>query len=293
MRHSDFETFKMALLSANSVSANGKPLNDLQLSYYFEVLNEFSLVHVIAALRLHSKQCKFAPTPNDIVEIINSGNKRLSADEAWAMMPMNEFNKKKSSPFTIEETIVWTDEMAEAYKIASVFLEDGDKIAARMAFKSAYDRLCDEAVKQGIPPKWKVVPGYDKTLVAPVIEKAVLMGRLTQDEANRALMPPDLRNAVKRGELSQEEAMLRIGKPMDGGIIGKLLTGKVADPLIDEQQLKAHWKQLKESLDGGKEQLAAKKQQEIEDRNNRRLEFEYHRQRVIDEASIKLQGKLN
>ncbi len=48
-------------------------------------------------------------------------------------------------PYDESTSVVWTDEMCQAWGVAAPLLEDGDKVGARMAFKESYARLIEEA----------------------------------------------------------------------------------------------------------------------------------------------------
>jgi len=71
-------------------------------------------------------------TPKAIIDRIDEAMGRPAANEAWsvAMGAMDERN-----------TVVWTDEMAQAWTVAQPIAQAGDMVGARMAFISAYERL--------------------------------------------------------------------------------------------------------------------------------------------------------
>lgn len=70
MKKTDFTVFKTTWSNANAASANGKQLNNSELSYIFEVLGDYPLEDITRALITHSRRQKFAPTPSDVVEIL-------------------------------------------------------------------------------------------------------------------------------------------------------------------------------------------------------------------------------
>jgi len=255
MHKQDFNKFSDAWADAHEAMAAGKILSPRAMVSIFDDFEDYSIESVLAALKHHRKTAKFAPTANDIIELLESGNKRLTADEAWAMMPHDEF-----------ETLVWTREMSEAYGIASGILAEGDKIAARMAFKSAYDRLCAEAVLMQRPVSWSVCVGFDKSRIEPALQKAVAAGRISQDRANKFLPAP-----------------------MDAGPIAGLLTGKVTELPNNDANLKAKWGELKQAMADGQRKLAEKERQHALEREQKRLDFEQHRQEMLDRVAQKLQ----
>ena len=135
---------------------------------YWNDLVEFDFIDVMSAIDKHRKTSKFFPTIADIIEKIpkSSANIHPGADEAWSIC-LESFDERN--------TVVMTKELSEARGIALDLYEFGDKTAARMAFRDAYNRLIANAPK----PEWFVSEGFDKTLKISAIEKAVSLGRLT------------------------------------------------------------------------------------------------------------------
>ena len=126
-----------------------------------------------------------------------------------------------------------------------------DKIGARMAFKSAYDRLMGIARIQGRKPIWQVSAGWDAERRADAVRLAMEGGRLTHDQARRYLPPPDT--------------------TAEGQAIAGLITGKVVE-LPDEatrERLAALRASLKHHPDGPslsqirKAQIEAKKNEAL------------------------------
>lgn len=97
---------------------------------------------------------------------------RPGADEAWAMIPRDE-----------SASVVWTQEMAEAYGISLPLLNEGDQVASRMAFREAYARIVEANKLAGVKPVWQPSLGHDKECRDAVLANAVRFGRLTSDHA--------------------------------------------------------------------------------------------------------------
>lgn len=170
----DFESFADAFGAAWDFH---KPLSDRAMASAFAQLSAYPLQVVLAAINAHMldpRRGQYAPKPADIVAQIEAGSprlNRLSADEAWAMMPSSE-----------EDSIVWTDEMAQAFAIASPLLADGDRIGARMAFKGAYERLSEQNRAMGRPVTWTVSRGWNADNLESVVKDAVRLGRLSPEQ---------------------------------------------------------------------------------------------------------------
>lgn len=148
----------------------------------------------------------------------------MSADEAWALCPNNEF-----------ETVVWTREMAEAYSVCFDLLHEGDKVGARMAFKGAYERLINLSELQSKPLVWVVSIGSDKALIEPAVNNAAMLGRL-----------------------SEKQALKYLPQDQSSGFIGKLLTGKSLNE--DDKKSLKNIKKLKGIISNAGTESEAKKQ---------------------------------
>lgn len=106
-----------------------------------------------------------------IIQRIDDGH--LGVEEAWALIPRDE-----------DATVVWTDEIAEAYGVCRDLLET-DQVAARMAFKESYLRALTAARAERRPAVWNVSAGHDPAQRVSAIKQAVERGRLTAGEAER------------------------------------------------------------------------------------------------------------
>lgn len=87
----------------------------------------------------------------------------LAADEAWAIA---------IQAIDENETVVWTQEIAEAWGAARLIVAGGDEVGARMAFRSAYERRLTESRANGRRPKWFPSLGHDPAKRAPALETA-------------------------------------------------------------------------------------------------------------------------
>lgn len=122
-------------------------------------------------------------------------------DEAWAIA---------LSASDESETVVMTTEIRQAMTASSPVLEAGDKVGARMAFMSAYERLVIAAGAEALPAKWEVSLGYDPARRVTAIESAIRSKLISQEAGAKHL------------------AHLRIAPiTQDGEAIAGLLTGEV------------------------------------------------------------------
>lgn len=152
----------------------GQQISPTALAIMAKDLSVYPQSVVIEALGMLRRESKFKMTLAAVIEKVEQlqPDGRPGADEAWAMIPKNE-----------QTSAVMTEEMAEAMGIAQPLLNDGDKIAARMAFKEAYARIVGANKTAGIKPKWFPSLGADKTGRDLVIAEAVRLGRLDVNHA--------------------------------------------------------------------------------------------------------------
>jgi len=139
-----------------------------------------------------------------ILQRIQAADGRPGKDEAWSIAL--EASDESS-------TVVMTAEILQAMKAAQPVLDQGDKIGARMAFMSAYERLVTIARSEAVPATWSVSLGFDPARRVTAIESAVRMQLISQQAGAQYLS--DLRIAPITN---------------DGQAIAGLLTGKVVQP---------------------------------------------------------------
>ena len=148
-----------------------KSLSDEMIETYFDLFEEHDGVEFANACKQHAKSGRFFPVPADLFLLMPSAqkNKHVDAEEAWAIC-LESFDEYA--------TVILTQQILEAKIIAQDIWDSGDKVAARMAFKSAYDRI----IKTAPEPKWTVSQGYDPNLRDVAIRKAQDLGRLPKPE---------------------------------------------------------------------------------------------------------------
>ena len=171
MNQNDYQTFAEAFSTA---WAFHRQIDNKAVSMAFDLLKHQTLANVMGGLRAHCQdpvKGQFGPKPADILyQIERRMPQRVTADEAWTMLPKDE-----------RETVVWTEEMAEAYGIAK---HEPDGTASRMAFRAAYDRIVERNKLQKIPPKWIISVGWCDTQRAAVLREAIKLGRIAESDVD-------------------------------------------------------------------------------------------------------------
>lgn len=158
---------------------------------------------------------------------------RYGAEEAWALAVQAHDEAA---------TVVWNNEVAQAWALVSGMAAAGDLIGARMAFKQAYERIGQEARNQRQRPQVQVSIGWDSAKRIEAVSKAHQQGLLALAEAQSILAGDGVE--LKEGQLVQLPPSGRgpaIGYTPDGtpvklksptGVLGQLLIGHAAAPPV-------------------------------------------------------------
>lgn len=137
---------------------------------------------VMSALSRCKREVKGHLTLADVISRIEDG--RPGAEEAWAMVPKDEFS-----------SVVWTDEMRGAFGTVRHLIEE-DPIAARMAFREVYLKLITEARAARQPARWEPSLGLNPSTHAPALKEAQAKGRMTAEHV-ATLLPEHPRPALR------------------------------------------------------------------------------------------------
>lgn len=147
------------------------------LNPYWRVLaGGMSIETMRGALDAHlvdSDRGRFFPKPADIIaqiEKVTPGGGHVTSDEAW-MIALESYDESA--------TVCITPEILQARGIAQPAMDEGDKVAARMAFKAFYERILADPAVGHSPPKWNLSLGWDAAGRAPALERAQQLGRLS------------------------------------------------------------------------------------------------------------------
>lgn len=108
----------------------------------------------------------------------------LGSHEAWAIA-------EKSIGFDGQElTVIWTEQMAQAFSRCEELIKTGDKYQraeAKKIFCDAYDRLVTQAKDQGLKPIYVTSLGTDKDQAIAAIKQAEVDGFLPAPVAQAQL----------------------------------------------------------------------------------------------------------
>lgn len=229
MREEDMDEFSELLDGVCGLLSRGKYVpSPINTALFFRALARHSMDDVRAAFDAHiadTQRGQYVPSPADIlaqIEGLAANDGRPGVEEAWGLC---------ARACDESETIVWTEEMAQAWLVSREVMAMGDRVGARMAFKESYTRQVEDARRIRRPISWTVSMGKDPAKRLSALSKAETMGLLGVGEALR-LAPPEagsdafallLENAVKREEISDpaeirrraQELKDRLIKPVD------------------------------------------------------------------------------
>ena len=136
----------------------------------------------------------------------------LGAHEAWAIA-------EKSISFDGKEmTVVWTEQMAQAFSRCEDLVKTGDKYQraeAKKIFCDAYDRLVIQAKDRGLKPIYVTSLGVDKDQQITAIQQATVDGFLTQPDASALLEHKQTKleqmSESERYKTIAQEALAKLG----------------------------------------------------------------------------------
>ena len=201
----------------------GNVLSATAAAMIAEDLAPYPFLVCCAALKKCRQEVKGKLSLSDITARIASIDGRPAKDEAWAIALKSADER---------DTVIWTAEIQTPYDEARRILQAGDKVGARMAFNSAYERLLVTARETGQAAEWQASVGWDSDLRARAFAEAVKLERIQSWQAVamlqqcgqgsqaaadlvRLLLPPDA-----------DPKLLLAGAPTaDGNAIAELLTG--------------------------------------------------------------------
>lgn len=132
---------------------------------------------------------RFFPKPADLFEILESARTdgHITSDEAWAIA-LESYDESA--------TVCVTPEILQARSAAQPIMDEGDKVGARMAFKSAYERIMADPAVAHRRPGWFMSLGHDPEGRRAACDRAAALGRIGTGQATFLLGPPDDEDAT-------------------------------------------------------------------------------------------------
>lgn len=170
------------IVDAIAVTAEltGTTLSPAAVMVMAQDLVGYSEASVLEALTRCRRELAGRLTLAAVIDRISDG--RPGPEEAWAIALASADEA---------ETVVWTDEIAQAYARAAPILEARDQVGARMAFREAYERIVRDAKAAGTSCVWVPSLGTDPQRRAQAITAAVEAGRLSEQQARPFLPAPE------------------------------------------------------------------------------------------------------
>ena len=162
----------------------GTELPQASVAIYWKALREFGLAEIDRALSAHivnTERGRFMPKPADIIEQLPSQSRlsQMGPDAAWELAMHLGIGDE-------DATVVAPKAILRAFPYS--LWNDGDKIAARMAFKDAFP---EAARRHGM--RYQVSEGNDPNRREPAILEALRNGLIASGTAQHLLpnLPPE------------------------------------------------------------------------------------------------------
>jgi len=183
MHPSENDAFGKLLIGVMEVYSRPAPSAQAMAAWWL-ALKPYPFDVVSRAFSAHMAAERFPPAPAHVLALLGQGggDGRPAADEAWATALASRDEA---------DTVVWTEETAQAFAACRPVLALGDEVGARMAFKAAYDRLVAAARREHRPTAWQVSLGWDQERRQKVVASAVQQGLLPAPAAAALLQPPE------------------------------------------------------------------------------------------------------
>lgn len=171
----------------DACDAIGKPRKtDSAKMLFIEVAGGYGIENLKGALMAHLRdpeRGRFVPTPADLIEKIQKAlekDGRPTADEAFAIAVQMD------DEYT---TVVTNDEISQAWAVAREIMPD--RTGARMAFRSAYERLVSQSRSANKPVQWFASLGHDTQGREAALMQAAQQGRLPMNQVKALLPTPE------------------------------------------------------------------------------------------------------
>lgn len=173
---------------AGTAELMGQQLSPNAAAMMVNDLSEYNPQLIIEALTALRKDAKARFSIGAIIENIESLTQggRPSAEEAWAMVPKDE-----------DTSAVMNNEMAQALHRVQPLIDDGDMVAARMAFKESYTNIVNFNKAHGVKCEWFPSLGFNKDNRVQVLAEAIRLGRLETDHVLKLVSPDQIDDVLQ------------------------------------------------------------------------------------------------
>lgn len=231
----DYDEFAALLDDAYDLIGSGanKIIGPGAKSMFFAAMAKYPMSAVRAALSAHCldrTRGRFTPKPADLIEQIEmaiENDGRPGPEEAWAIA---------LTSVDEADTVVWSQETAEAFGICRPVLDSSGAISARKSFLEAYARLVAASRAACQPAQWSVSLGWETAKQTAALAKAGTAGLLTAPTI-AALLPAPIGEPMLNAEARAQIANIR-----------KLLKDSAeAKAEKADRELEADWREETES----------------------------------------------
>lgn len=169
---------RLALAICATAEALGQTVTPTAAEVMADDLADFAPDVVAAALKSCRRELTTRLTMGAILQRIQAADGRPGKDEAWSMA------LRASDEY---ETVLLTAEIRQAMAASEPILRAGDKIGARMAFMSAYERLVTSSRSDATPTVWELSLGFDPQRRVIAVESAIRAQLITHEVGTRYL----------------------------------------------------------------------------------------------------------
>lgn len=223
----------------------GQTISSRAAELMAEDLADYPQDHIRAALQACRRELTGKLTLAAILQRVQAYDGRPEPNEAWALA---------LAASDESDSVVLNEEIQLALGAARAVLEAGDKIGARMAFLSAYQRFVDAARREAKPVKWELSMGHDPQRRIAAVEEAGRLGRL-----------PAPKVAEYVAQITHQPIT------QDGAAIAGLITGRTATP---SAEIRERLQVLKQQIETDSERREIERARAAEEN---RLAFEARR----------------
>lgn len=204
----------------------GKQIQPAALAILVRDLSCYDVPQLRLALARIRQEHTGQLTPSVLMGYVEQSYGRVSANEAYAIAM--EAKDERA-------TVVWTNEIAEAWAAAVPLLSAGDKFAARQAFVDVYGRVTAMARLERRLPSIELSEGHDAEMRRAAIEKAQARGLLSRDIT---LLPAPVQALLTLDQPRAVPGVLALAAPEAGATPAAVLEAK--------QQVAAMVKEIKD-----------------------------------------------